>query len=439
MARSFPGGVVMTEEKRTAKCPVRKAPAPDFVTLPLKQHYGEAAIPLVKVGDRVLKGQKIAEAAEGISCPVHSGISGTVTSIASLPTHDGESLSVVIENDYKEELSPEVSPFPIPIAKATPEELISHMKEKGIVGLSGGAFPTWYKAEFARGKARRIIINCCECEPYITVDHRVLLEHPEEVVGGVKILLCAIGAERAVFAVDDKKEDAAEKLMEIVRGSENFAVALFKNKYPQGDERLLVRAVMGREIPQGGLPTDVGAVVFNAGTCYAVYRAFVAGMPLVERAVTVDGDCVKEADNILVPLGTSFAKALEFCGGISANPDKLIAGGAMMGTCQWTDRVPVTKEISAVLAITSKEEEKTACIRCGRCVRVCPMRLMPAAFFRDGAPRPVNVLQKYSVMTCNECGCCTYVCPARIPILEYIRWGKKMCAAAEKAAEEKGE
>jgi len=153
MARSFPGGVVMTEEKRTAKCPVRKAPAPDFVTLPLKQHYGEAAIPLVKVGDRVLKGQKIAEAAEGISCPVHSGISGTVTSIASLPTHDGESLSVVIENDYKEELSPEVSPFPIPIAKATPEELISHMKEKGIVGLSGGAFPTWYKAEFARGKA----------------------------------------------------------------------------------------------------------------------------------------------------------------------------------------------------------------------------------------------------------------------------------------------
>lgn len=439
MARSFRGGIVMSDEKRTAKRPVRKAPAPDFITLPLKQHCGEAAIPLVKVGDRVLKGQKIAEAAEGLSCPLHSGISGTVTSISSLPTHNGESLSVVIENDYKEELSPEVRPFDKPIAKASPEELIRHMKEKGVVGLSGGAFPTWYKAEEARGKAKRIIINCCECEPYITVDHRLLLEHPEEVVGGVKILLCAIGAERAVFAVDDKKEDGAEKLMDLVGGSESFAVVLFKNKYPQGDERLLVRAVMGREIPHGGLPSDVGAVVFNVGTCYAVYRAFVAGMPLVERAITVDGDCVKEPDNILVPLGTSFAKALEICGGVSSKPDKLIAGGVMMGTCQWTDSVPVTKEISAVLAITSKEEEASACIRCGRCVRVCPMHLMPPAFFRDGAPRPVNVLQRYSVNTCNECGCCTYVCPARIPILEHIRWGKKMCAAAEKNEQGKGE
>lgn len=439
MARSFHGGVVMDDEKRTAACPVRKAPAPDFVVLPLKQHRGEAAIPLVAVGDRVLKGQKIAEAAEGISCPVHSSLSGIVTSMDSHPTYDGESLSIVIENDFKDEISPEVHPFETPIAKASPEELIGHIKEKGIVGQGGGAFPTWYKMDQARGKVRRIIINCCECEPYVTVDHRVLLEHAEEVVGGVKILLCALGAERAIFAVDDSKEDAAEKLMEIVGGSDSFVVAMFRNKYPQGDERLLVRSVMGKEIPMGGLPTDVGAVVFNVGTCYTVYRAFVSGMPLVEAAVTVDGDCVKNPDNILVPLGTSFGKALEFCGGASAKPDKLIAGGAMMGTCQWTDAVPVTKGMTSVLAITSAEEEKSECIRCGRCVRVCPMNLVPLAFFRDGAPRPVTELKKYSVSVCNECGCCAYVCPAKIPIPEYIRWGKKMCAAADKAQEGKGE
>lgn len=439
MALSFPGGVVMDDEKRTASHPVRKAPAPDLVVLPLKQHFGEAAIPLVKEGDRVLKGEKIAEAAEGISCPVHSSLSGTVTAISSCPTPDGEGMCITIENDFKDELSPQVRPFDTPIAKADPQALVEHMKEKGIVGQGGGAFPTWYKVASARGKVKRVIINCCECEPYVTVDHRLLLEHPEEVVGGVKILLYAVGAEKAIFAVDNKKEDAAEKLMNIVDGSENFGVAIFKNKYPQGSERLLVRAVMGREIPVGGLPTDVGAVVFNVGTCYTVYNAFVTGMPLISRALTVDGDCVKEPDNILVPLGTPFSKVLEFCGGVTAKPDKLISGGPMLGTCQWTASVPVVKGISAVIAMTSKSREEGACIRCGRCVRACPMRLMPLAFFKDRAPRPVEELKRYSVMTCNECGLCTYVCPAAIPVTDYIRRGKEMVAVQMKKEQEKGE
>lgn len=433
MARSFSGGILPDLEKRTARLPVRKAPAPKVVHLPMKQHFGTDAIPLVKVGDRVLKGQKIGEAGEGISCPVHSSISGTVTAVSPLASPDGESLAVTVENDFKEELSPEVRSFAVPIAKAEPEELILHMKEKGLTGHGGGAFPLWAKIREAREKkVTRVIINCCESEPYLTMDHRVLLEKAEEVVGGVKILLRATGAEKAIFAVETNKEDAAEKLMAIVGESRSFAVAMFRTKYPQGDEKLLVRSVMAREIPTGLRPTDVGAVVLNPCTAFTVYRAFVSGMPLVERGLTVDGDCVRDPDHILVPLGTSLGQVLDFCGGTLAKPDVLVSGGPMTGRLCESEDMPVTKSVSAVLAMKPGERREEACIRCGRCVQVCPMKLVPMELCRAVRRGKRAALERYAAVSCTECGACSWACPAGIPLVDEIRRGKAILSSEMK-------
>ena len=427
MALTFRGGVQHEEEALTAHLPIQEMPSPDSVTLSLSGHGTDVAKPLVAVGDRVLKGQKIADG-EGNVAPIHASISGTVSAIGTFSTPSGEEECIVLQNDFKEELSPQVMPFDTPIGKAEPEALIRHIREKGIVGLGGTGFPAWAKLEEARGKVTRLIVNCAECEPYLTGIHRLLLEKTEEVVGGVKILMRAVGVEKAVFALEDDKEDAADAILKLVRNSKNFAVAVLKTKYPQGDERQLIRALLRKEIPKDALPTDLGTVVFNAETCWAVYRSFVSGIPSITRLLTVSGDCIKEPANLLIPMGTSFRAVLDFCGGFSKRPDKLLSGGPMMGHALWSTAVPVTKKVGGILAITAPLYKALPCIRCGKCVRACPLQLVPSELYRSVEKGDLNTAKLYDIDLCNDCGCCTYVCPSKIPILQNIRIGKEILA-----------
>lgn len=427
MALTFRGGVHHEEEPLTANCPIVEMPSPDFVTLPLSGHGTDLVKPLVAVGDRVLKGQKIADG-EGKVAPVHASISGTVSAIKICPTPSGEEECIVLENDFKEELSPQITPFDTPISKAEPEALIRHVREKGIAGLGGTGFPAWAKLEEARGKVTRLIVNCAECEPFLTSIHRLLLEKTEEVVGGVKILMRAAGVEKAVFAIEDDKEDAADAVLKLVRSSKSFAVAILKTKYPQGDERQLVRSLLRKEVPKDALTSSVGAIVFNAETCWSVYRAFVSGLPSITRLVTVSGDCIKEPGNVLVPMGTSFRAVLDFCGGFSTKPDKLLSGGPMMGHALWNTAVPVTKTVGGILGITAPLYKASPCIHCGKCVRACPLQLIPSELYKSVEKGDWNTAKFYDIDQCNDCGCCTYVCPARIPILQNIRVGKDYLA-----------
>lgn len=435
MAQSFRGGIHLPEHKELAKSPVRKMPAPAFVTVPLLQHIGAPCKALVKVGDEVKLGQKIGDDPTSLCCPVHASVSGRVTKIEPISVPNGaEALGITIENDFRDEISPEVKPFGKAVFSAEREELIEKIREAGISGMGGASFPTFAKVKSAVGKAKRIIINCAECEPYITANHRLLLENTEEVIGGVKILLCATGAKRAIFAVEDNKEDAVERLMEYVASSSEFVVRVLKTKYPQGDERQLVRVLSGREIPKGKLPADLGYVIFNAETCRAVYRAFATGEPLVERIVTVAGDCVGEPANLSVRIGTSFEEIIRFCGGLVQKPDRVISGGPMMGSAQWSLQTPVTKGVGALLCLTAPQEDvkRAVCIHCGRCVRACPMRLFPLYLSQFSVAGEVDEAQKIGLEVCNECGCCSYVCPGKVPILQNIRIGKDALRARMK-------
>ena len=261
MALSFRGGIHPEEAKRSAACPLEEMTAGDFVTIPLQQHIGVCASALVKAGDFVKKGQKIADG-DGLCCPIHASVSGRVSSIGKVVTPAGDGLGIVIENDYREELCSTVQPFPKSLAEATTEELIGWIREKGIVGFGGATFPTWVKVQGAVGKVRRVVINCAECEPYLTSNHRLLVERAREVILGVRILNRIIGCDRAVFAIEDNKPDAAKELVSLLRGQKEISVSVFKTKYPQGDERQLVRALLKKEIPRGKLPADLGIVIF---------------------------------------------------------------------------------------------------------------------------------------------------------------------------------
>ncbi len=438
MPRTFRGGIHVPHNKNTKDIPIKNFPAPKYVAIPLQQHIGAPAQPLVKVGDAVKMGQTIGDFKEGLSCPVHASISGVVKEIQMRPSYTGygKTAHIIIENDFSDELCDDIKPYGGDISKLTSDEITDIVRKAGISGMGGASFPTYAKIKSAIGKAKEVIINCAECEPYITENHRIMLESPKELIEGAKILMQACGVQKATLAVEDNKKDAARALAAVCPEGCGIYVKLLKTKYPQGDERQLMYVLNGVQMPAGKLPADVGCVIFNAETTLSVYQAVKFGMPLIRTVVTVDGDAVNTPCNLRIPLGVSFGDVLDHCGGVKENINKIIHGGPMMGQAQWDYNAVVMKNTSAILALSEQTPKikEPACIHCGKCISVCPMHLMPNYLATFSKAEDSENAEQFNILSCVECGSCTYTCPGGVPIVQYIRTQKGKIIASKKAA-----
>ncbi len=426
MAFTFRGGVHMHEYKITASEPIQKLPSPQKISIALSQHIGAPCTPTVKVGDQVFKGQIVGVVEKGLGCPVHSSVSGKVTAIDAVLTPQGRKVGqIIIESDGEDTLDPSIKPFVTAPDQITPEECIEAVRLAGISGMGGATFPTYAKISSALGKVNTIIINSAECEPFITANHRLMLESPKEIIGGLKLLMRVFGLDKGLIAVEDNKMDAVKVLRDTLGSDKSVEITVMKTKYPQGDERQLIYALTGKELKAGKLPADLGCVIFNSETCYNVYRAVTEGMPLIERVVTVSGDCINKPKNILAPIGTPISDLIDFCEGFKTQPEKIITGGPMMGFAQWDIGTPVTKGTNAVLALSKTFNKVTSlpysCLHCGKCVTVCPMHLMPLYLAQFSANEDKDMCEKFNVMSCVECGSCAYTCPGQVPLVQLIR------------------
>lgn len=435
---TFRGGVHPNDKKaETAGIPIARLSVPKTLVFPMQQHIGKACDPIVSVGDRVCMGQKIADSDAYVSSPIFSSVSGTVKEIRPYPLPNGSEVrAVIIENDYED--TPHESIKPIDWETVNPNDIPQIVREAGIVGMGGAAFPTHIKLMPPKeAKIDTVIVNGAECEPYLTSDHRVMLETPDEVVTGLKIILRRFGIENGHIAIEENKPDAIAVMEKKCNGN-GISVDILKKKYPQGGEKQLIRAVTGRTVPQGKLPSDVGAVVVNVDTCTAIARKFLYGTPLMRRIVTVAGNAVKTKGNFSVRLGTPIEHIISECGGFLCEPSKIIVGGPMMGTAQFRLDVPVIKNVSAVLCFDENEArlpEENPCIRCGRCVAHCPMRLMPLYLYDFAKKGELDQCEKYNVSACIECGCCSFECPSKRHLVQNIRIAKERVAAERKNRE----
>ena len=434
MAYTFFGGIHPKENKSYAEDkPIIDFPAPDLVVIPMSQHIGAPCQPLVKKGDLVTIGQKIGDGA-GLCVPVHASVSGKVKAVELRPHCSGTMvMSVVIENDKENTLCPDIHPrTDEEIAALSGEELMQIIKEAGIVGMGGAAFPTHVKLSSGIGKVDTIIVNISECEPYIVADDRLCQEYPEHIFGGLFLVMKILGIENAHIAIENNKPHAIASLQKASEAMDNIILDILPAKYPQGAEKHLIKAITGREVPSGGLPAAVGCAVFNAATCKAIYDAVYFGMPLVRRVVTVSGDIVMEPHNFMTPIGVSFNDLLEAVGH-SENPYKVLSGGPMMGVSQYDLSVPVMKGSNAVTILGNKNRyavDKPACIRCGKCIDACPMQLMPVLMYKALQSGSIEEMNSVNMMDCIECGCCAYVCPASVPLVLGFRSGKHMIREA---------
>lgn len=439
MARSFFGGIHPKENKHYAEnSPIQEYREPDLLVIPMAQHIGAPCKPLVKKGDLVTMGQKIGDG-EGLCVPVHASVSGTVKAVEMRPHTSGTMmLSVVIENDHQDTLHPDVQPrTPEEVEKLGTDELLDIIREAGIVGMGGAAFPTHVKLRSAMGKVDTIIVNVSECEPYIVADDRLCQEYPQELIAGLKIIMKILGLQKAHIAMEDNKKAAAKVLKREIDPKDGIVLDILPAKYPQGAEKQLIYAITGREVTSGALPAAVGCAVFNAATCKAIHDALYEGMPLIRRIVTVSGDIVMEPKNLLVPIGTAF-DMLSQAVGRNENPYKVLSGGPMMGVAQYDLSVPVVKGTNAVTILGKKNKydvEASRCIRCGRCIDACPMHLMPVLMYKAMFAGDVEEMKSVNVMDCIECGSCAYCCPASVPLVLAFRTGKhyiRQAAAAVK-------
>jgi electron transport complex protein RnfC len=421
MLSGFAGGVHPPENKHTGKNAIEVVPAPKKAYIPFSQHTGKPARPLVKKGDEVTIGMKIGEADGFISASVHASVSGKVLDIIDHP-HPviGSSLCCVIESDASENWGSALVTEQN-INALTKEQLLEAIRQAGIVGLGGAALPTHVKLSPPKDKLiDTLIINGCECEPMLTADHRLMLEYSATVVEGAQLFQKILGASNLVFGIEDNKKDAIELFTR-----EGVRVKQLRTKYPQGAEKQLIKAILKREVPRGGLPMDVGCVVQNVGTCYAALLAVKFHKPLIDRVLTVAGDGVKENKNVLVRIGTPVSDLIEFCGGYTVPPKKIVFGGPMMGVAQYSESVPVIKGTAGILVLQSiRIAEEGPCVRCAGCVDACPMGLMPTELFNYVKHKRFELAEAYGVLDCIECGCCAYVCPAGIPLVHYLQYGK---------------
>lgn len=435
--KTFRGGVHPFEGKDLSKDKAVRdlLPTGDLV-YPLSQHIGAPATPVVAVGDNVLRGQKIAEAGGFVSSPIFASVSGTVKAIEPRRVATGDMVtSIVIENDgaYLE------TPFEAvaDVASLSKEEILNKIREAGVVGMGGAGFPTHVKlAPKEPEKITYVIANCAECEPYLTSDYRRMIDNPEELVEGMKIVLQLFDHAKGVFGIENNKPDCIAKLEELVKDEPRMEVCALQTKYPQGGERQLIKAVTGREINSKMLPADAGCVVDNVETMIAIKRAVIEGKPVMERIFTVTGDAVNDPCNFHFYLGTSFEELLNAAGGFKSQPEKIIAGGPMMGFAMFDLNVPTTKTTSALLALTKDEVsacEGTACINCGRCVEACPELLIPSRLAKFAEHADMESFESWHGLECVECGSCSFICPAKRPLAQNIKSMKKDVLAAKRA------
>lgn len=398
-------------------------PEPKTVVIPLSMHLGAPATACVSVGDYVKVGQKIGEAAGFISAPVHSSVSGTVVAIEDRPhATRGVCPAVVIESDGKDILAESVKPNK-PLEELTPDEIIGIVKDAGIVGMGGAGFPTYVKLKPGK-PIEAVLVNGCECEPMLTADHRVLLEYADDVIYGLKAMMKAVAAPRGVIVIEDNKPDAIALLEEKVSGEAGLEVCVAKTKYPQGGEKMLIKRVLNRMVPSGGLPADVGAVVGNVSTVKAISDAIQKGMPLIERVTTVTGPYIPNPGNFIVKIGTCAGELVAACGGVLPGDVTVKAGGPMMGFVQKDLNAPIMKGSNGIIAVDTDHTETVECIKCGRCVDVCPMELAPLQFAKCADTEDWAGMKANRVMDCMECRCCETICSSKIPLVSKIKAGK---------------
>ncbi len=428
MKHLFFGGIHPSYRKELS---AKEAPAPAVtpkqVVIPLLQHIGAPCQSLVKVGDKVLRGQKIGDG-QGLCVPVHASVSGTVVAVEPRPHTSGRLVeAVVIDNDFQDTTIP-YETNDAPLAELDPDQILHHIREAGIVGMGGAAFPGNVKAVSAMGHVDTLIANACECEPYITADDTLLRTNAAHVLQGMLLLKHVLQPERVVLAVEDNKAEAIEKVKAVLPDFPGIELAVLPTRYPQGAEKQLIQALTRREVAPGKLPVSVGCAVFNVSTFAAIYRAVRLGMPLTERIVTISGEAIAEPQNFLVRIGTPFHDLIEMAGGLNDRTERVISGGPMMGFAQSDLAVPVVKATNSILCLlkdVNGAAENPVCLRCGKCVGVCPMRLQPLYMYRYEKAGNLKELERLHLLDCIECGSCAFTCPGKLPLVEHFRMGKK--------------
>lgn len=433
---TFRGGIHPYDGKDLSKDkPILDVNPKGDLVYPLSQHIGAPAVPIVEKGDKVLAGQKIAEAKGFVSAPIYATVSGTVKAIEPRRVVVGDNvMSIVIENDgeYKEVTYKKVKP----LEKMTREEIIEQIKEAGIVGMGGAGFPTHVKLSPKEpDKIDYVIVNCAECEPYLTSDYRRMIEEPEKIIDGLKVSLSLFKNAKGILAIEDNKKDCIEIFKNLTKDESNIFVKALKTKYPQGAERQLIYATTGRAIDSSKLPADAGCIVNNVDTVVAINRAVREGKPLMYRIVTVTGDAIKDPRNFRVRIGTNYHELIEEAGGFICEPEKIVSGGPMMGFGIFDLDVPTTKTASALLCLTKDQVsamEPGPCINCGKCVEVCPGRVVPSRLADFANHYDEESFLKWNGMECCECGCCSYICPAKRPLTQSIKSMRKIILGKKK-------
>ena len=441
MTHTFKRGVHPNYMK-APEIPISVVAPPPQVIIPMAQHIGAPDKPLVAVGDYVKMGQKIGENPAPVSAPVHASVSGKVVAVEPRPHPLGDMImSVVIENDYQDTPCEDLQPLTEQELK-DPEAILTRIREAGVVGMGGAMFPTAFKIRGGIGKVDKLVINGAECEPYLNGDHLTMLNFPEQLLKGIELVRIASGVEKAYYGIEVNKKDAIALLNSLHPEKYGIEIVPEKVKYPQGAEKMQVKAVTGREVKPGGIPSGVGANVVSTRTCYAVYQACYEGKPVIERIVTVAGSAMNHTANALTRVGTPLGYLAEQCGGFAVTPRKIVLGGPMMGICATSFEAPTIKGTAGVLFFTEKEDktvENPSCIRCGKCITVCPMNLEPVFMYMYYAKGDFDMMQKYHITDCFECGSCSFNCPARMPLTHAFKTAKLMFqakAAKEKAAAE---